>query len=87
MVHVYERYAWMATLISVLFLCALGGKAGYDINAQKSLEDTGRALSADILGFGGIVLGSFTGVGPAVISALLRPMLTNGSVGACRSRL
>jgi purine-cytosine permease-like protein len=71
MVHVYERYAWMATLISVLFLCVLGGKAGYDINAQKSLENTGRALSADILGFGGIVFGSFTGVGPAIISVLL----------------
>ncbi|OJA13027.1 hypothetical protein AZE42_04379 [Rhizopogon vesiculosus] len=63
-VHMYERYAWMITMISMLFLCGLGGKAGYNINAQKSLEDTGRALSADILGFGGIVFGSFTGWAP-----------------------
>ncbi|OAX38896.1 permease for cytosine/purines uracil thiamine allantoin [Rhizopogon vinicolor AM-OR11-026] len=63
-VHMYERYAWMITMISMLFLCGLGGKAGYDINAQKSLEDTGRALSADILSFGGIVFGSFTGWAP-----------------------
>ncbi|KAG1827540.1 permease for cytosine/purines, uracil, thiamine, allantoin-domain-containing protein [Suillus subaureus] len=64
MVHVYERYAWIITLISMLFLWGLGGKAGYDINAQKPLEDTGHALSADILSFGGIVFGLFTGWAP-----------------------
>jgi purine-cytosine permease-like protein len=48
----------------MLFLWGLGGKAGYDINAQKPLEDTGRALSADILSFGGIVFGSFSGWAP-----------------------
>lgn len=64
MVHVYERYAWMVTSVIMLFLWGLGGKAGYDVNAQKPLEDTGRALSADILSFGGIVFGSFTGWAP-----------------------
>jgi purine-cytosine permease-like protein len=65
-VHVYERYAWMVTMICMLLLCGLGGKAGYDINTQKLLENTGYALSKDILSFGGIVFGSFTGVGPTV---------------------
>jgi NCS1 nucleoside transporter family len=64
MVHVYERYAWIVTSVIMLFLWGLGGKAGYDINAQKPLEDTGRALSADILSFGGIVFGSFSGWAP-----------------------
>lgn len=64
MVHVYERYAWIITLTCMLFLCGLGGKVGYDINAQKPLEDTGHALSADILSFGGIVFGLFTGWAP-----------------------
>lgn len=64
MVHFYERYAWIITLISMLFLCGLGGKAGYNINAQKPLqEEMGHALTADILSFGGIVFGLFTGVG------------------------
>ncbi|OCH95748.1 cytosine-purine permease [Obba rivulosa] len=64
MVHYYERYAWIVTFIIMLFLWGLGGRAGFDINAQKPLEDTGRALSADILSFGGIVFGSFTGWAP-----------------------
>lgn len=64
MVHVYERYAWIITLTSMFFLWGLGGKAGYDINAQKPLEDIGHALSADILSFGGIVFGLFTGWAP-----------------------
>lgn len=64
MIHVYERYAWIVTSVIMLFLWGLGGKAGYDINTQKSLEDTGRALSADILSFGGIVFGSFSGWAP-----------------------
>ncbi|KAG1782324.1 permease for cytosine/purines, uracil, thiamine, allantoin-domain-containing protein [Suillus placidus] len=64
MVHVYERYAWIITLTSMLFLWGLGGKAGYDINAQKPIEDIGHALSADILNFGGIVFGLFTGWAP-----------------------
>jgi purine-cytosine permease-like protein len=63
LVHFYGRYAWIITLISMLFLWGLGGKAGYDINAQKPFEDIGHALSADILSFGGIVFGLFTGVG------------------------
>ncbi|KAG1723685.1 permease for cytosine/purines, uracil, thiamine, allantoin-domain-containing protein [Suillus lakei] len=64
MVHVYERYAWIVTLTSMLFLWGLGGKAGYNINAQKPLGDKGHALSADILSFGGIVFGLFTGWAP-----------------------
>ncbi|KAG1742654.1 permease for cytosine/purines, uracil, thiamine, allantoin-domain-containing protein [Suillus paluster] len=64
MVHVYERYAWIVTSVIMLFLWGLGGKAGYDINTQKLFEDTGRALSADILSFGGIVFGSFSGWAP-----------------------
>ncbi|KAH7920367.1 hypothetical protein BV22DRAFT_1039941 [Leucogyrophana mollusca] len=64
MVHVYERYAWMATFVIMLMLYGLGGKAGYDIPAQKANEDTGKALTADILSFGGIVFGSVTGWSP-----------------------
>ncbi|KAG1779632.1 permease for cytosine/purines, uracil, thiamine, allantoin-domain-containing protein [Suillus placidus] len=64
MIHIYERYAWIVTSVIMLFLWGLGGKAGYDINTQKPLEDTGRALSADILSFGGIVFGSFSGWAP-----------------------
>ena len=62
LVHYYERYAWIVIFIIVCFLWGLGGHAGYDVSAQKPLEDTGRSLSADILSFGGIVFGSFTGV-------------------------
>ena len=58
-VHYYERYAWIAISIIMLFLWGLGGHAGFDIDAQRPLEDTGRALSANILKFGGIVFGSF----------------------------
>ena len=61
-VHYYERYAWIVIFIIIMFLWGLGGHAGFDINAQKPLEDTGRALSADVLSFGGIVFGSVTGV-------------------------
>ncbi len=62
LVHVYERYAWIVTTVIMLFLFGLGGHAGYNISAQKSLEDTGRNLAGDVLSFGGIVFGSFTGV-------------------------
>lgn len=61
-VHYYERYAWIVIFVIVMFLWGLGGHAGFDITAQKPHEDMGRALSADILSFGGIVFGSFTGV-------------------------
>ncbi|RPD65014.1 cytosine-purine permease [Lentinus tigrinus ALCF2SS1-6] len=63
-VHYYERYAWIVIFIIIMFLWGLGGHAGFDINAQKPLEDKGRALSADILSFGGIVFGSVTGWAP-----------------------
>ena len=64
LIHVYERYAWILVTIIMLFLWGLGGHAGFDINAQKPLEDKGKDLAADVLSFGGIVFGSFTGVGP-----------------------
>ncbi|KAJ7486077.1 cytosine-purine permease [Mycena galericulata] len=64
MVHHYERYAWMVIFIVMLFLLGLGGHAGFDINAQKPFEDTGKALSSDILSFGGIVFGSVAGWAP-----------------------
>jgi len=64
LVHVYERYAWIVTTVIMLFLFGLGGHAGYNISAQKSLEDTGRNLAGDVLSFGGIVFGSFTGWAP-----------------------
>ncbi|PIL31536.1 transporter [Ganoderma sinense ZZ0214-1] len=63
-VHYYERYAWIVIFVIIMFLWGLGGHAGFDVNAQKPDEDRGRALSADILSFGGIVFGSFTGWAP-----------------------
>ncbi|KAI0734371.1 permease for cytosine/purines, uracil, thiamine, allantoin-domain-containing protein [Fomitopsis betulina] len=64
MVHTYERYAWIVMTIVMFFLWGLGGHAGFDINAQKPLEATGRALSGDILSYGGIIFGSFSGWAP-----------------------
>ena len=78
MVHVYERYAWMVTLFIMCCLYGLGSKAGYDVNAQKPLEDTGRALSADILGFGAIIFGSVAGWAPVAADYNVRlPVDTN----------
>jgi NCS1 nucleoside transporter family len=64
MVHHYERYAWIVLTVVMFFLWGLGGHAGFDIHAQAALEDTGRNLSADVMSFGGIVFGSFTGWAP-----------------------
>ncbi|KAI0778628.1 cytosine-purine permease [Trametes elegans] len=64
LVHYYERYAWTVIFIIIMFLWGLGGHAGFDVSAQTPREDTDRALSADILSFGGIVFGSFTGWAP-----------------------
>ena len=52
----------MVTLIIMLMLWGLGGKAGFDINAQKPFEDVGPNLAGDVLSFGGIIFGSVTGV-------------------------
>lgn len=52
----------MAQVVIFIMIYALGGKAGYDINAQKANEDTGVNYIADVLSFGGIVFGSFSGV-------------------------
>lgn len=49
-------------VVIFIMLYGLGGKAGFDPSAQKPLEDKGRDLAADVLSFGGIVYGSFTGV-------------------------
>lgn len=62
LVHYYERYAWMVLFVIMMFLWGLGGRAGFDTNAQKPVEGTGRALSASIISFGSIVFGSITGV-------------------------
>ncbi|KAI6100403.1 hypothetical protein EDD16DRAFT_1655977 [Pisolithus croceorrhizus] len=47
-------YAWMVTFFIMCCLYGLGGKAGFDTSAQQS----------DILSFGSIVFGSFTGWAP-----------------------
>ena len=64
MIHVYERYAWIVGLFIMSSLYALGGKAGYNVDAQKPFEDTGRALGADVLSYGSIVFGALTGWAP-----------------------
>ncbi|KIP11708.1 hypothetical protein PHLGIDRAFT_99130 [Phlebiopsis gigantea 11061_1 CR5-6] len=79
LVHHYERYAWIIISIVMLFLWGLGGKAGFDISAQKPLEDTGRNLSADVLSFGGIVFGSFTGWAPVAADYNCRLPVTTSS--------
>ena len=78
MVHVYERYAWTSTFFIICCLYGLGSKVGYDVNAQKSLENTGRALSADILSFGAIIFGSVAGWAPVAADYNVRlPVDTN----------
>ncbi|KAJ4472412.1 permease for cytosine/purines, uracil, thiamine, allantoin-domain-containing protein [Lentinula lateritia] len=65
LLHRYERYVWAPILLVMLFLWGLGGKAGYHVTAQKAFEDpAGRFLAGDVLSFGGIVFGSFTGWAP-----------------------
>ncbi|KAJ3993220.1 purine-cytosine permease [Lentinula boryana] len=65
LLHRYERYVWAPIFLVMLFLWGLGGKAGYHVTAQKALEDpAGRFLAGDVLSFGGIVFGSFTGWAP-----------------------
>ncbi|KAJ3773825.1 permease for cytosine/purines, uracil, thiamine, allantoin-domain-containing protein [Lentinula raphanica] len=65
LLHRYERYVWAPIFLVMLFLWGLGGKAGYHVMAQKALEDpAGRFLAGDVLSFGGIVFGSFTGWAP-----------------------
>ncbi|KZT39929.1 hypothetical protein SISSUDRAFT_1044887 [Sistotremastrum suecicum HHB10207 ss-3] len=80
LVHVYERYAWIVTFIIFIMLYALGGKAGYDISAQKPLEDTGKDYIADVLSFGGIVFGSLTGWGPIAADYNCKLPATTSSV-------
>lgn len=62
LIHYYDRYAWIPLTAVMMFLWALGAHAGFDISTESIREDRGRALSADILNFGGIVYGSIAGV-------------------------
>jgi len=65
LLHRYERYVWAPIFLAMLFLYGLGGKAGYHVTAQQPLQDPpGRFLAGDVLSFGGIVFGSFTGWAP-----------------------
>ena len=78
MVHVYERYAWIMMLFVMSCLYGLGSKAGYDVGAQKPLEDTGRALAGDILSYGSIIFGVVTGWSPIAADYTVRlPADTN----------
>ncbi|KAF8974249.1 permease for cytosine/purines, uracil, thiamine, allantoin-domain-containing protein [Flammula alnicola] len=61
MIHKAERYAWIPLTIVMIFLWALGSKAGFDVSGERIHQETGRALSASVLSFGGIVFGSFNG--------------------------
>lgn len=61
-VHTYERYAWVPLLVIMFFLWGLGGHAGLDIQAQKSAEESGRTLTANVISFGAIVFGNTAGV-------------------------
>lgn len=64
----------------MLFLWGLGGKAGFDVDAAKATEPTGRDLSAGIISFGGIVFGSFSGVRSSLTSAEVQRLIDNRSV-------
>ena len=78
MIHVYERYAWIVGLFIMSSLYGLGGKAGYDVDAQKSFEDTGRALVADVLSYGSVIFGLLTGWAPVAADYNVRlPVDTN----------
>lgn len=89
LVHAYERCAWIVTFAVMLFLYGLGGSKGFDINAQEPFEDTGRNLTADILSFGGIVFGSFTGVRRLCVFRYLLTLntLVHAQVGSRSCRL
>ncbi|KAG9309078.1 cytosine-purine permease [Chiua virens] len=54
----------MSQFFIMCCLYGLGSKAGYHVNAQNPFEDSGRALSADVLGFGAIIFGSVAGWAP-----------------------
>ena len=58
-VYLYERYAWIVMAVIMVMLFGLGGRAGFDINAQKTHEDTVTEFAADIISFGAIIFGSF----------------------------
>lgn len=82
MIHVCERYAWMPLLVVMLMLWGLGARAGFDLSSESKHEDNGRALSSDILSFGGIIFAGFTGVSVSLsMTAVLSH--SNTSVGTC----
>lgn len=74
LLHIYERYAFMVITVIIIMLYALGGSspAGYDINAQKALEDKGANLAADVLTFGGICFGAVSGWAPVAADFNMR---------------
>lgn len=73
-IDTWERYAWMGMTVIFIMLYALGGKAGYNLSAAVEEEDVGRALTGDILSFGGIIFGSCAGWAP--VSSFHRLTLT-----------
>ncbi|KAF8306326.1 purine-cytosine permease [Clavulina sp. PMI_390] len=78
--HIYERYVWTVLLVVMLMLYGLGGKAGYDVNAQKAFEDTGRNYAGDVLSYGGIVFGSCAGWAPVAADYNVRLPANTSSV-------
>nr|XP_031864356.1 uncharacterized protein CI109_000269 [Kwoniella shandongensis]KAA5531428.1 hypothetical protein CI109_000269 [Kwoniella shandongensis] len=63
-VHQWERYAWILLFIIYCCIWGLAGHRGFDIHAQKPLQDTGKAFAGDFLSFGGIVFSSAAGWAP-----------------------
>ncbi|ORY34574.1 purine-cytosine permease [Naematelia encephala] len=63
-VHQWERYAWILLFVIYCMIFGLAGARGFDINAQKSLQDTGLVYAGDFLSFGGIVFSSSAGWAP-----------------------
>lgn len=48
LVHVYERYVTMVTIVVMLFLWNSGGTNRYDLGAHKSFKDTGKDLGTNL---------------------------------------
>ncbi|KIJ40829.1 hypothetical protein M422DRAFT_209731, partial [Sphaerobolus stellatus SS14] len=65
LLHHYERYAWLVMIAIFIMMLSLGGKAGYDFNAQKSLEDPAGLLRAsDVLSYGAIMFSAPASLAP-----------------------
>ncbi|KIJ26606.1 hypothetical protein M422DRAFT_272301 [Sphaerobolus stellatus SS14] len=67
LLHHYERYAWMGMIMIFIMMLTLGGKEGYDLNAQKAFEDPPGVLrAADVLSFGAIMFSTPASLAPTV---------------------